>query len=82
MQNFFSFNFPADKYISFNEALNNVSLILLNTHFSSGMVRPYVPNMIEVGGIQVKPEASPLPEVNLLLLVNFIILDSYFLFTF
>jgi glucuronosyltransferase len=36
--------------------------VLLNTHFSSAKPRPYVPNMIEVGGLQVKPNPSPLPE--------------------
>lgn len=55
--------FPSDRYISYNEALNNVSLILLNQHFTQDHVRPYVPGMIEVGGLQVKPKPSPLPKV-------------------
>lgn len=44
--------------------MNNVSLALVNIHFSSGIIRPYLPNMIEIGGIQVKPKPSPLPQVN------------------
>lgn len=55
--------FPSDRYISYNEALNNVSLILLNQHFTQDHVRPYVPGMIEVGGLQVKRKPSPLPKV-------------------
>lgn len=51
---------------------NNVSLVLLNTHFSTNGPRPFLPNVIEIGGIQVKPEASKLPKVvkNLLLVMN------------
>lgn len=60
----FSFNFPADRYRSFDDSMSNVSLALINIHFSSGTVRPYLPNMIEIGGIQVKPKPSPLPQVN------------------
>lgn len=56
-------NFPSDRYISYDEAMRNLSLVLLNSHFSQGGVRPYVPAMIEVGGLQVKPTPDPLPEV-------------------
>lgn len=42
----------------------NVALVLLNTHFSISYPRPYVPNMIEVGGMHIKRSPSPLPEVN------------------
>lgn len=62
----FSFNFPSSQgYISYEEAHNNVSLVLLNTHFSSGQVRPILPNLVEVGGLQVKQKNSKLPEVKL-----------------
>jgi UDP:flavonoid glycosyltransferase YjiC (YdhE family) len=57
-----SYNFPSDRYRSFEESLRNVSLLLLNTHFSTTQPRPYLPNVIEVGGLQVKPNPSPLPE--------------------
>jgi hypothetical protein len=56
-------NFPADKYISFQEAMSNVSLILINNHFSQDHIRPYIPGMIEVGGLQIKTTPSPLPKV-------------------
>lgn len=39
----------------------NVSLALVNTHFTYGFPRSYVPNMIEIGGIQVNRQRSPLP---------------------
>lgn len=56
-----SYNFPPDRYRSYEESLKNVSLLLLNTHFSSTRPRAYLPNVIEVGGLQVKPTPSPLP---------------------
>lgn len=37
--------------LSLDEARQNVSLVLLNDHFSLRSPRPYVPNMIEVGGM-------------------------------
>lgn len=60
----FSFNFPPDRYRSYDEMLNNVSLVLVNSHFSSGHPLPQLPNMVEIGGIQVKPQPAPLPEVS------------------
>lgn len=65
-----SYNFPADRYRSYDESLRNVSLSLVNSHFSSGLIRPYVPNLVEIGGIQVKPKPSPLPEVSELSLLS------------
>lgn len=41
-------------------------MILLNDHFTQGHVRPYVPAMVEVGGLQIKPKPDPLPSVSLL----------------
>ncbi|CRK94520.1 CLUMA_CG008025, isoform A [Clunio marinus] len=58
----YDFNFPADRYRSYDESLQNVSLALINDHFSSGRVRPNLPSMVEIGGLQVKPKPSPLPE--------------------
>lgn len=40
----------------------NVSLVLLNTHTTVGTPRPYAPNMIEVGGMQIQKEVQPLPQ--------------------
>lgn len=54
--------FPNAK-MSFDAALSNVALVLLNSHFSINAPRPYVPNMIEIGGIQVNREPNELPKV-------------------
>ncbi|XP_055837308.1 UDP-glycosyltransferase UGT5-like isoform X1 [Episyrphus balteatus] len=55
-------NFPADKYPSFDEMKKNVSLVFVNHHFSQGPIRPNVPAMVEIGGIQIKEKPAPLPE--------------------
>jgi glucuronosyltransferase len=55
--------FPSDRYISYDKAVKNISMVLLNSHFTQGSVRPYVPAMVEVGGITVKPTPDPLPNV-------------------
>ncbi|XP_075145412.1 UDP-glucosyltransferase 2-like [Haematobia irritans] len=46
---------------SLEEIRQNISLILLNQHFSLSYPRPYVANMIEVGGfhLQHKPQMVP-----------------------
>ncbi|XP_037038181.1 UDP-glycosyltransferase UGT4-like isoform X2 [Bradysia coprophila] len=44
------------------ELQKNVSLVLLNNHFSLSFPRPYVPNMIEVGGLQINRTPKPLPS--------------------
>lgn len=48
---------------SMEDMLKNVSLTLINTHFSIGISRPLVPSFIDVAGLHLKP-ASTLPEVN------------------
>ncbi|XP_055836955.1 UDP-glycosyltransferase UGT5-like [Episyrphus balteatus] len=58
----YEYNFPSDKYPSFDEVKKNVSLVLVNHHFSQGPIRPNVPGLIEIGGIQVKDKPDPLPE--------------------
>ncbi|XP_044750031.1 UDP-glycosyltransferase UGT5-like isoform X3 [Coccinella septempunctata] len=40
---------------------NNMSLILVNTHFSLNLARPLVPNVVEVGGLHIT-NAKPLPK--------------------
>ncbi|KAH8413432.1 hypothetical protein KR009_011041 [Drosophila setifemur] len=48
---------------SFEEARKNVSLAFCNSHaISEGPIRPNVPGVIEIGGIQVKSKPDPLPE--------------------
>ncbi|XP_055531728.1 UDP-glycosyltransferase UGT5-like [Wyeomyia smithii] len=47
--------------ITFEQQMRSVSLVLLNDHFSLGSIRPYSPNMIEVGGVQIE-DVKPLPK--------------------
>ncbi|XP_023293697.2 UDP-glucosyltransferase 2-like [Lucilia cuprina] len=53
--------FPKSKH-TFDEARKNVSLVLLNQHFTLSYPRPYVTNMIEVGGLHIKQKPDPLPQ--------------------
>ncbi|XP_062137933.1 UDP-glucosyltransferase 2-like [Drosophila sulfurigaster albostrigata] len=47
----------------YEEINKNVSLVLFNTHgLSEGPIRPNMPGVIEVGGIQVKEQPDPLPK--------------------
>lgn len=49
--------------ISFDEALKNVSLVFCNSHaISEGPLRPNVPGIVEIGGIQIKDKPEPLPK--------------------
>ncbi|CAB3377025.1 Hypothetical predicted protein [Cloeon dipterum] len=43
------------------EIERNVSLVLLNAHFSTTFPRPLVPAMVEVGGMHVSPKTNKLP---------------------
>lgn len=61
--------FPAAK-ITLDDLMKNFSLIFLNQHFSLNTPRPYVPNMIEVGGLHVKQQPDPLPADMQLFLDN------------
>uniref|UniRef100_A0A182J0C5 UDP-glucuronosyltransferase n=1 Tax=Anopheles atroparvus TaxID=41427 RepID=A0A182J0C5_ANOAO len=54
--------FPSDRYPKYTDVRRNVSLVLLNTHFSQSMPRPYLPNVVEVGGLQIKAKPDPLPK--------------------
>ena len=54
-------HFPNAK-ISFNEMKRNVNFVLLNSHFSINAPRPYVPNMVEVGGMHINRVPNPLPK--------------------
>ncbi|EDW55509.1 UDP-glucuronosyltransferase 2B15 [Drosophila sechellia] len=48
---------------TFEQAKRNVSLAFCNGHgISEGPIRPNVPGVIEIGGIQVKSKPDPLPE--------------------
>lgn len=54
--------FPSPKYPSFDDVLKNVSLVLVNAHFSQGNPVPRLPNIVEIGGVQVKEKLNPLPK--------------------
>lgn len=57
-------HFPVSQnYPSFEEVQRNVSLVVVNNHFSQGGVRPLLPNVIEVGGLQIKEKPDPLEMV-------------------
>lgn len=57
-------HFPADEgYPTYDEVKKNVSLVLINHHFSQGGIRPYLPSMVEVSGLQIKNRPDPLPQV-------------------
>lgn len=47
---------------SLEQMLNNISLTLVNAHHAIGVPRPYLPGVIEVGGMHIK-KAKSLPEV-------------------
>lgn len=53
--------FPKNRYPSLSEMKKNVSLVLVNHHFTQGPVRPLPPGLIEIGGIQIKEQPDPLP---------------------
>jgi glucuronosyltransferase len=45
-------------------------MVLLNSHLNHGLIRPFVPAMVEIGGLQIKPKPDPLPSVSLFTLRN------------
>lgn len=54
-------NFPSSKYPSYFEASRNASLVLTAYHFSQGPAA-IVPQIVEIGGIQMDSKLSPLPN--------------------
>ncbi|XP_018018965.1 UDP-glycosyltransferase UGT5 isoform X2 [Hyalella azteca] len=40
---------------SFSELERNLSLTLMNSHFSTGLTVPLLPNQVEVGGLHIEP---------------------------
>ncbi|KAH8246346.1 hypothetical protein KR038_001224 [Drosophila bunnanda] len=63
-QKFYTRLWGKDKSMpTFEQAKKNVSLAFCNGHaISEGPIRPNVPAIIEIGGIQVKNKPDPLPE--------------------
>jgi glucuronosyltransferase len=47
-----------------SEIAKNTSLLLVNSHFSLNQPRPLVPNIVEVGGIHLKPPEYKLTKVS------------------
>lgn len=63
-EHFYDEHFGAiENFPTFDEVKKNVSLIMTNTHFSEGTIRPALPNLIEIGGIHIKENPDPLPNV-------------------
>ncbi|KAI8118030.1 UDP-glucuronosyltransferase 2B15 [Lucilia cuprina] len=63
MRHFYSELYPTDgSFPSLSDMEKNVSLIFCNSHFTEGPIRPNVPAVVEIGGIQVKDKPEPLPE--------------------
>lgn len=55
--------FPGDNKPTLDQIRRNVALVLLNQHFTTNYPQPYVPNMIEVGGMHINREApNVLPD--------------------
>lgn len=57
---YYQSNFPTPKYPSYFEARANASLILSSNHFSQDPVAN-VPQIVEIGGIQMDVQLAPLP---------------------
>ncbi|ALC45675.1 Ugt35a [Drosophila busckii] len=52
--------YPTHK-MPLEQAIDSFALVLLGQHFSVSHVRPYLPNMIEVGGVHIANKSQPLP---------------------
>ncbi|XP_030374219.1 UDP-glucuronosyltransferase 2B13-like [Scaptodrosophila lebanonensis] len=61
MQRLYDKYFPNAKQ-TMAEVLGSFKLMLLGQHFTLSHSRPYVPNMIEVGGLHISHKPAPLPE--------------------
>uniref|UniRef100_U5EZ23 Putative glucosyl/glucuronosyl transferase n=1 Tax=Corethrella appendiculata TaxID=1370023 RepID=U5EZ23_9DIPT len=59
---YYDANFPSSKYPPFFDMKRNVSLVLTSHYFTQSVPRPYIQNLIEVGGLQSKAVPSPLPK--------------------
>lgn len=56
--------FSGENKPSLAEIKRNISLVLLllNAHVSFGYLRPFTPNMIDVGGLHINRNPQPLPD--------------------
>ncbi|XP_049311877.1 UDP-glycosyltransferase UGT5 isoform X2 [Bactrocera dorsalis] len=48
--------------IRMDDVRRNISLVFTNNHFSQGPIRPNVPTMVEIGGVQIPERRIPLPQ--------------------
>jgi hypothetical protein len=46
------------------EAENNISLVMVNNHWSQSYPLPLMPSMIQLGSIHIQEQPKPLPEVS------------------
>jgi glucuronosyltransferase len=46
---------------SFDEMYKESAIIFMNTHISSSSARPFLPNMVEIGGVHIE-KSKPLPN--------------------
>nr|XP_045594736.1 UDP-glucosyltransferase 2-like [Procambarus clarkii] len=56
--------FLGDPTVSLTEVEKNVSLVMVNSHYSLGHPRPLMPNVVEVGAMHCRP-ARPLQDAQL-----------------
>ncbi|GAB0091278.1 UDP-glucuronosyltransferase [Sergentomyia squamirostris] len=54
--------FPYPKYRPYDEIRKNISLFFINEHVSVDTARALVPNVIPVGGLNIKSNPDPLPQ--------------------
>lgn len=64
MQPFYERHFPAGEYPSFADARRNVSLVMVTSHFSQGVITANFPALVEVSGMHIPKEQSALPKVS------------------
>jgi len=46
------------------EAENNISLVMVNNHWSQSYTLPLMPSIIQLGSIHIQEQPKPLPEVS------------------
>lgn len=58
-------HFPSDTFPSYWEMKRNVSLVLVNQHFTQATPQALVPAIQEFSGMHIKRKPDPLPEVGI-----------------
>lgn len=70
-------NFPDPKPRFDDIYSNGVSLVFVNSHFSLAYPRPTLPNMVEIGGIQITKSNTSLPKVSYLYMLHCFIVKYF-----